>query len=197
MSDADREKWDNRYREGAYAERGHASAYLVECLPLMQPPRARALDLACGAGRNALYLASQGFTVDAVDIATEALLRGSQAAEAASLQGINWVQQDLDAGLPGGLDDYGLIIMMRYLDITLLRAAAQQLLPGGYLLAEVHLQTDQKVAGPSGSAFRAVAGDLKTAATDLDIIDYSEGLELDPDGRQVALARLLARAVTG
>jgi len=64
---------------------------------------------------------------------------------------------------------------------------------GGYLLSEVHLQTDQPVAGPSGAAFRATAGELKAAAAGLEIIDYSEGFTVDPDGNEVALARLLAQ----
>ena len=193
MSNLDRKKWDMRYREGAYAERSHPSVWLVECLAMMQPPVHMALDLACGAGRNSLYLASQGYDVDAVDIAATALLQGSQAAELASIKSIQWIEQDLDDGLPDELSGYGLVIMVRYLDIALLREAAKRLVPGGYLLAEVHLQSDQPVAGPSSAAFRAAAGELRSAGADLEIIDYSEGLVLDPDGSEVALARLLAQ----
>ena len=197
MSNGDRTKWDTRYREGAYAERGHPSVFLVDCLSIIQLPVNKALDLACGAGRNALYLASLGFDVDAVDISAEALLRGSQAAEAASFKTISWIEQDLDDGLPAepsdGVERYGLVIMMRYLDVALLRSAAKCLVPGGYVLAEVHLQTDQQVAGPSSANFRAAAGELKTAALGLEIIQYAETVCHDPDGSTVALARLLAQ----
>ena len=101
MSDEDRKKWDTRYQDVAYAARRHPSVYLVECLSVIRPPVMQALDLACGAGRNALYLASQGYHVDAVDIASAALQRGRRAAQAASLSHINWIDQDLDEGLPG------------------------------------------------------------------------------------------------
>lgn len=197
MSELDRRKWNTRYRKGAYAERIHPAVYLVECIPMINPPLHRALDLACGAGRNALYLASQGFAVDAIDIAAEALQRGRQSASAQAITDINWFNLDLDDGLHNDLDDYGLVIMMRYLDIDLLTSAAERLVSGGYLLAEVHLQTDQVVAGPSSATFRAEPGELRTAANGLNVIQYNEGICRDPDGSFAALARMLAQKTGG
>ena len=58
-------------------------------------PRGRALDLACGTGRNALHLAAEGYQVDAMDISAVALERG--AARAAELGvAVNWINADLD-----------------------------------------------------------------------------------------------------
>ena len=75
MSQADQEKWNERYREGAYATRTHPSALLAEWLP--KPERRethpRAIDVACGTGRNAIYLAQRGWQVDAVDVSEVAL----------------------------------------------------------------------------------------------------------------------------
>ncbi|HDZ09483.1 methyltransferase domain-containing protein [Pseudohongiella sp.] len=193
MSHEDREKWQRKYREGAYASRHHASVYLQQHLPTLAPPLHRALDLACGAGRNALFLARQGYQVDAVDIAAEGLARGKTSADDEGLDNICWYEHDLDAGLPVRPDQYGLIIMIRYLDIALLRAATQHLVKGGYVLAEVHLQTDVSVTGPGSKRFRVAPGTLASVADDLDMIDYSEGVTTDPDGSVVALARLLAR----
>lgn len=193
MSHEDREKWQKKYREGAYASRRHASVYLQQHLPALTPPCKRALDLACGAGRNALFLARHGYRVDAVDIAGEGLARGKTSADDEGLADICWYEHDLDAGLPATLDQYGLIIMIRYLNLTLLRATIQHLAQGGYLLAEVHLQTDKPVTGPGSKRFRIAPGAFASIAHNLDIIDYSEGLVADPDGSVVALARLLAR----
>lgn len=193
MSDTDRQKWETRYREGAYTALSHPSVYLVHALQRVNPSVTKALDIACGAGRNSHWLATLGYQTDAVDISAEALARGRTTAQTQGLEAINWHQLDLDHGLPAPLCGYGLIIMVRYLDITLLRMSASRLLSGGYLLAEVHLQTDQAVAGPSGTDFRAAPGELKAAAAGLDVIEYSESIETDPDGRQVALARLLAK----
>ncbi len=193
MSHEDREKWQHKYRQGAYATRRHPSVYLQQHLPVLEPPCRRALDLACGAGRNALYLAQHGYQVDAVDISAEGLARGKTSAAEQGLAGIRWHEHDLDDGLPVGLDQYGLIIMIRYLDVALLRAAAQRLVQGGFVLAEVHLQTDVPVTGPASQRFRVAPDMLASVAEGLDLIDYSEGVTHDPDGSVVALARLLAR----
>ncbi|ALO45532.1 class I SAM-dependent methyltransferase [Pseudohongiella spirulinae] len=195
MSEQDKEKWDTRYRAGAYADRKHASDYLKVALEQIGPvpETARALDLACGAGRNTLYLASKGYEVDAVDVSQVALQRAQQSALASGTQGINWIEHDLDDPLPGQYCDYDLIIMMRYLDLALLESMATRLSPGGYLVCEVHLQTDEAVAGPKSADFRAAPGELLTAVSGLEVEDYFEGLVSDPDGKIVSLARVLAR----
>lgn len=202
MSEADRNKWDTRYREGAYSGRDHPSAslaeharWILESLGGTAMEEPRALDLACGAGRNALYLAGLGYRVDALDVSAEALGRGEQAARAAGLSSaVSWIGHDLDRGLPPGLPDYDFIIILRYLDLSLVEAAAGHLRPGGHLLCEVHLESEEPVAGPRNPAFRARSGELRRAAGNLEIVEYSEGIIRDPDERPVSLARLLARA---
>lgn len=201
MSQADREKWNQRYREGAYAEREHPAAFLVEHVPdiLAQQRDAktsdeplRALDLACGAGRNAFYLAGLGYQVDAIDVSAEALSR-AQATRSDHHASIRWIEHDLDDGLPADLPLVDLIVIIRYLDLDMVRVALQQLRPGGYLLCEVHLATEQVVAGPSGAAFRAAPGALRDAAAGLEIISYWEGVMRDPNQAVVAVARLVGR----
>lgn len=201
MSQADREKWNQRYREGAYAEREHPAAFLVEHVPeiLAQQINAktssellRALDIACGAGRNAFYLAGLGYQVDAIDVSAEALNRG-RATRSDYRSSIRWIEHDLDEGLPADLPLADLMVISRYLDLDLVKAALRQLKPGGYLLCEVHLATEQMVAGPSGRAFRAAPGALLDAAAGLEIISYWEGVTHDPDQAVVAVARLVGR----
>ena len=200
MSGDDRDRWQRRYREGAYGERTHPSALVVETVPdVLATQRATAgdaqdllaLDIACGAGRNALYLAGLGYRVDAIDIAAEALARGEAAARAAGLA-VSWVEHDLDHGLPRGLGDYDLSLIVRYLDLSLVTAAAERLRPGGYLICEAHLKSDRPVIGPRDGNFRVDPGELRAAAAGLQVVEYWEGLTSDPDGRAVALARLVA-----
>lgn len=198
MSQSDREKWNQRYREGAYSERLHPAAFLTAQVPAIHALHdaeakapLRALDLACGAGRNAFYLAELGYAVDAIDVSAEALAR-ARATERTNTHRIRWLERDLDHGLPSDLPMYDLVIIIRYFDIELARAAAGRLRPGGYLLCEAHLVTDQAVAGPSGSAFRAGKDELRAAAHRLQLISYWEGITQDPDGQLVALARLVA-----
>lgn len=195
----DRDKWEARYRSGAYRDRTNPSELVAEYAPdALATQRSaggareyEALDLACGAGRNALYLASLGYRVDAVDISAEALQRGQRAAREAGYR-ISWIQRDLDQGLPRGLEDYDLILIVRYLDLSLVAAAAERLRPGGYLICEAHLASDRPVIGPRDQNVRVAPGELRTAAVGLQVVEYWEGHTLDPDGRAVALARLVA-----
>ena len=65
----DRQRWDQRYREGTYAARPWPSAYLRQlCDDGLIQPVGRALDVACGRGRNSLFLSAAGYAVDAVDV---------------------------------------------------------------------------------------------------------------------------------
>lgn len=189
MSVADRRRWEERYRQGAYGDRTHASAWLKRWAAVA--PAGRALDVACGAGRNALHLAELGFDVTGVDIAPTAL---AQAAAAAARRGLEltWLERDLDDGL-GVLGEFALIAMIRYVDLPLLGQLAGRLAPGGVLVVEQHLRTAQPVGGPSAPAFRVAAGALLEAADGLDVLEHWEGVTADPDGRAMALARLAAK----
>jgi len=189
MSEADREKWNRRYREGSYKARTHPTELLAEWVP--QLPRGRALDVAAGAGRNSLYLAEAGFDVDAVDISGEALERlRSDAAERGLA--INTIELDLESGsLPQ--QEYSLIVMVRYTNGGLIPRLLERLEDGGHFLCEEHLETDADVIGPTDPAFRVRPDELSGLASGLEILHYSEGLVEDPDGRTAALARLVAR----
>jgi tellurite methyltransferase len=192
VSRAERDKWDERYRGGAYEDRAHPTALLAEWLPHL--PRGRALDVACGAGRNALFLAANGYAVDALDISAVGLDRGREDAARRELE-VNWLCADLegtpDAVLPDG--PYDLIVWVRYVNAALPPPLAARLAPGGHLLCEQHLATSAEVVGPKNGAFRLQPGELRDSASGLHVVHYREGLVVDPDGRPAALAQLLAR----
>ena len=200
MSDDDRARWDARYRAGAYADRSQPSVYVEK---LVQPARAAglALDVACGAGRNSRFLAGLGYRVHAVDIAAEALTRAAAADRTPAA--VEWLCADLDNGLPAtcATASYDVIVMIRYLDLKLVPLLLDRLAPQGLLLVEVHLQTDEVVAGPESNRFRAAPGALERAVLEcpqnVTTIDAFEGLTTDPDGRPVALARRALRAGPG
>ena len=190
MSGKDRTKWNKRYRDDAYAQ-GVRPSELLETWIGRIPP-GRALDVACGAGRNALYLATRGFSVDAVDISREGLNRARDSTRNPGLQ-VNWLEHDLDDPLP--LDNlYQLILVIRYVNLPLLRRLTASLAPGGYLICEQHLVTDTEVTGPVSPSFRVKSGDLRAAAAGLRIHHLEETLVEEPDGRTAALARLVAQA---
>ena len=76
MSEEDRRKWNARYAEGAYGERPHPAQLLADWLPRL--PKGTALDLGCGAGRNAVFLAQNGFEVQGLDVSDVGLERARE-----------------------------------------------------------------------------------------------------------------------
>lgn len=191
MSAADRAKWDARYAAGAYQTRRHPSAFLAECEPLLPAP-GRALDVACGAGRNAIFLAERGWAVAAVDISPIALRRGAACAQGLP---IRWCERDLETGFDAA-EHYELIVNIRYVNLPLLRSLLGRLRPGGMLLVEQHLAWRGRpavaVSGPQNAAFRVQPGALRRLATGLRVERCHEGLVPEPDGAAAAVSRLLA-----
>ena len=188
MTDADRIKWDQRYAEDSY--RKHNAVTLLETwLPGL--PGGKALDVACGAGRNALRLAQAGYRVDAIDISAEGLRLARARANEAGLD-INWIEHDLD--LPYAFDtDYDLIVVLWFVDLPLIERLCGCLAPGGYLICEEHLVTEHETGGPSSNAFRVEPGALRQAVESLDILLYEESIEPNLDGEPSASARVVAR----
>ena len=198
VSAEDRAKWDARYAEGAYDERPHPSAFLRDCLAGgALPAPGRALDLACGAGRNAIYLAQNGWTVDAVDISPVALERARQRSGEGAQLAIHYLEQDLDAGF-AGIGQYDLIVNIRYVNLPLLHTLIDRLRPGGALLVEQHLAPTEglepTIVGPRNPAFRVAPGSLRHLARGLLVQRSRERLVREPDGTLAALAQLLAFA---
>jgi SAM-dependent methyltransferase len=157
MSDADRKRWDQRYRDGSYRARPRETVLLQEWQPELPP--GRALDLACGAGRNALYLAACGYEVDAVDISPFALEQARAKARERELE-VNWMEADLDDFVPE-IGQYDLIVVARYVNRRLLPRLAAGLKPGGALVYEHHFRTDLEVDGPKDPEFRLAPGELR------------------------------------
>ncbi|MDA1076979.1 MAG: class I SAM-dependent methyltransferase, partial [Proteobacteria bacterium] len=120
-----------------------------------------ALDIACGSGRNSVYLARLSFSVTAIDISEEALtLAKARSKSSNPSTPIQWIQQDLDhPTLPP--HQYDLIIMLRYVNSNLIQQLPDHLKPGGLLLIEQHLQTTTPVSGPKKPNFRVAPNALK------------------------------------
>jgi tellurite methyltransferase len=188
MSKQDRIKWNQRYAEGSY-NKNNPVTLVEDWLPRL--PVGRALDVACGAGRNAILLAQAGYHVDAIDISSEGLNLARKVAENQGLS-INWIEQDLDQ--PYQFDtDYDLIIVMWYVNPGLISRLCDCLAPGGYLLCEEHLITDEEVIGPTSSDYRVAPGDLRETVSGVDVLLYEESIEVNSDGERVASARVVVK----
>jgi len=199
LSQADRDKWNERYRGRDCACIGEPNRLLVEWLPRLElgPDRRLAVDVACGTGRNALYLARQGWQVDAVDISDVALGRLAAAAEEEGLP-VTCRRADFEpagplADSPFEPDRYDLAVMMRYTNLPLMPHIAHALRPGGYLVTEVYLKSDVPDAGPRNPNYRVSAAALREAAAPLEIVAFRESMARDSRGEPATVAQLVAR----
>ncbi len=217
MSAEDQDRWDARYQAGAYAHRHHPSQLLATWLAdnppnLTSGAQPKALDVACGAGRNSLFLAQHGYWVLGLDISAEAIAQATRKALANKFEHrTQFLQHDLDRGLVSvnesnnyQKNSFDLICVFRYLDLSLIPELVGRLAPHGVLMVEVNLQSRESVAGPGthhGSRFRAQPGALGAAISDATqgaAVGYSvalteEGLFVDPDGKDAALARVIVQ----
>ena len=198
MNQASQKKWNERYLKGAYGTRTRPSALLTEWLPKLQNStnRSRAIDIACGTGRNSIYLAQHGWQVDAFDISEVALelLEKKSNAKKLSIACFHQDCGDAENQTDHLMDDeYNLAIVIRYTNLSLIPNLYRALKVGGYLIVEEHLVTNKEVIGPQNPKFRVPPQSLYDAAGEFKILSYREGLVKDPDGRTAALAQLVAK----
>ena len=138
MSQQDKQKWDAKYLKKSELLRPREASVNIKKF-VEKSAGAKALDLACGAGRNTIYLAKQGYEVDALDIAAVAL--DALAAEALSedvQELVNAQLSDLDSFVPVP-ETYELIVMMNFLDRALLERVKEGLKVGGLFIVETYM----------------------------------------------------------
>jgi SAM-dependent methyltransferase len=173
--------WDERFRKEADGTAEHESApnpLLVEVTRGLGP--GRALDLACGTGRNALWLAQQGWSVTAVDGSAVAIdiLRSR-----ARRLGVTIDAQVADleaAGFTIAPACYDLIAMCYYFQRSLIEPCKRGLVPGGVMVA-IALRIEP---GKENSPFRLHPGELGGYFAGWEILHNHEGA--DPWRHQIA-----------
>ncbi len=133
--------WEEHYSAKPQVWSGKVNARLAEIVPELTGTRA--LDLGCGEGGDAIWLAEQGWTVVAVDVSTTAMDRARAAAADRGVgERIDFQQHDLDSDFPAGQFD---LVSAQFLHSpvekdrpAILRRAAAAVAPGGTLLIVDH-----------------------------------------------------------
>lgn len=151
------------------------TAFLQEVLP--QLPAGRALDLACGAGRDAVFMSACGWDVTAVDLLPDALARGRELAAryAPTLRPIRWLALDLEKPAPALEGRFDLITAFRYLYRPLFRQLSRWLRPGGSVLCETFTTTHRARHGrPARAAHALRPGELPRLFEGFEIRHASE-----------------------
>jgi len=169
--------------------------FLKDCLP--QLPRGQALDVACGRGRNALFLASQRFAVEALDRDDQALADLNVAAAQHGLASVSTRAVELeDPARPPDIPAtrYDVVLGFFYLHRPLFPALLRALKPGGVLVYETFLIDNHlRHQHPRRREFCLAHNELLGLAQGLRILHYDEGEHADVHGGGSAFtARLLA-----
>jgi SAM-dependent methyltransferase len=162
-----REDWDRRYADSEFLWSMEPNRFVVRELGDLPP--GRALDLACGEGRNAVWLAERGWQVTAVDFSQVGLQKARQLAEARGVT-VDWVLADVREYQPE--NGAYLLVLVTYLQIppveraAVLLDACSALGPGGVLLVIGHdlANLSDGVGGPQDPALlytpEAIAAEL-------------------------------------
>ncbi len=189
-----RERWNARFAASGGAPAQDApSHWLLENEPLLTALAGagrRALDVASGSGRNALYLADLGFAVDALDISDVAIDRLHEAANVRGLP-VDPRRVDLEHdGLPPGT--YDVVLNMNYLQRDLFGPLERAVAPGGLLIFETfgadHLE---RLGADTNPAFVLGRNELLKAFEHLVVRRYVEGV-VQRSGRAKGVASLVA-----
>jgi SAM-dependent methyltransferase len=197
--------WDERYRSHGSLWSGKPNGYLVSQASELEP--GAALDVGCGEGADAIWLAQRGWQVTAVDVSTVALQRGAAHAAQAGpgvAERIDWRHADLMVWDPGPAR-YDLI-SAQYMHFpppardALFRRLAAALAPGGTLLVAGHHASDLQTTIPRPAIPELFfTGDDIVAVLDpgqWDIIANAVAPRsaTDPDGRTVTIHDTVLRA---
>jgi 2-polyprenyl-3-methyl-5-hydroxy-6-metoxy-1,4-benzoquinol methylase len=134
-----RERWDERYRTEELIWKADPNRFLVEELDALAP--GRALDVACGEGRNAVWLASKGWRVTGVDFSRVGLAKARRLATDRGLE-VTWVEADVVEWQPPAASFEVVVVMYLHLPSEqrhrVLARVAAALAPGGILLVVGH-----------------------------------------------------------
>jgi len=161
----DRRRWDQKHKDAEFL--GEPAPFLVECRRDL--PRGRALDVACGLGANALYLAAEGFAVEALDWSFEGLRKLAAAGRQRSWN-VGAVACDVTR-FPLPRERYEVLLSFRFLERTLWPSMVEALRPGGALVFETfnrrYLETrpdfPEEYCLEEGELLRAFGASLRVA----------------------------------
>jgi tellurite methyltransferase len=190
-----RERWNDRYAGDGFEPFPDAAAeWLLEHRELLAQRLGgapRALDVACGDGRNARWLAELGFEVEAIDVSDVAVeaLRGAAAERGLKVEArtVDLEHDDLPA------DAFDVVVCMNYLQRDLFGALAGALRAGGLLVYETfsvaHIEELGRKFNP---AYVLGRNELLHAFAGLHVVDYREGVA-ERAGGQRGVASLVAQ----
>ena len=179
--------WNKKQREDDGPLKPPA-IFLADHLPKL--PGGRALDIACGDGRNAIFLAQKGYDVDAVDSSGAAIERGERMA-AKARAAVNFIHADLEE-FKIAPQSYDLIVNFYYLQRTIIPGIKNGLKKNGVILFETYTVEQRVIGPPNNPDYLLCPNELLKLFDGLHVVFYREGV-FDEGGRKKGVASIIAR----
>jgi tellurite methyltransferase len=189
MSEDEKNTWEKKYSDDGYEARETPSALLTEWLDDRLP--GRALDLACGTGRNSLYLAEKGYDVTAIDISPRAIAMAERIAWEKGLK-ISWIVADLDNYAIQGQYDL-IVISFFHVNRGRVPPIVAALNRGGLLLCENHMLPPSTADEAQEHRFHFTPRELRELFQGLKVVSYEERRVDGAGGRPSYFASLVAQ----
>ena len=183
-AEEDHSAWDHFYQKKNHAFGKDAIGFLKENLRLIK--KGRAFVPAMGEGRNAIFLAKNGFAVDGVDLSKVAVDRAIEEARSKKTS-IKGVVADLFQ-YPYPKDAYDFILVSLFYSPELLPKFKAALKSGGHLMFYLKRDTGKPGQRVAPEEFRVRAGDIKAALADFETLIYREYID-----QNVEVVGILAR----
>jgi tellurite methyltransferase len=162
--------------------------FLVENIELL--PKGRALDVAMGGGRNAIYLAKMGFEVEGVDISAEAVRSALESARRVSVT-IRAQIADLEGDYCVKKDAYDVIVCFDYLQRSLIPQIKDGVRKGGMVVYETFIIDQARFGKPTNPDYLLKYNELLDMFRDFRCLRYREGVMPGPK----AIASIVAQRV--
>jgi tellurite methyltransferase len=158
---------------------------------IKEPLSGPVLDLACGSGRNGIYLATLGAPVVLCDISEEALSRARKMGrEQGVAPGFLVLDLEKEGSSPLEVETYGGMLVFRYLHRPLIPAIKKAIRSGGVLIYETFTVDQLRYGKPCNPDYLLKPGELRQWFADWEVLHYSEGIQPDPER---AVAQLVCR----
>lgn len=193
--------WDARYREADTIWSGSPNPQLIAEAADLTP--GTALDVGCGEGADAIWLAQRGWQVTAADLSPVALARGAAHAEAAGVADrITWLHVDFTTDVPEGFD----LVSAQFMHLPgaqvdiLQRRIAAAVNPGGTLLVVGHDPSDMGTTMPRPKipdmyyTAADVTGRLEPAGWEVLVAEPRPRPAVDPEGATITIHDAVVRA---
>jgi tellurite methyltransferase len=190
--ESDQERWDKRFKGRKFALGKEPHAFLRRHIGRL--PKGKALDIATGEGRNAIFLAQHGFNVYAVDISEVGLRIARKLAKEKGVK-IHTFLADLDTfQIEKG--QYALIANFYFLKRNLIPKIKKGLKKGGRVIFETYLLDQRSLGtmGPKNPKYFLRENELLNLFKEFRILIYREGVFRE-GGKQKAIASLIAEKV--